>query len=386
MIWPKNPIPPKGMEQEPAGQQEPCPESLITGIGLSCIAGDQPFALLGAVGAGLSGARPNPVLQVPVPGQKGEQPVMSAPVADLDGIDHPAERMAILSGLALARAAESLADDMDGEKVLVVTLLPGQDTARGAETRIDELEEVFRGQVPQLNSAVFRFVDRATGSTRPLIEVCRELACGAWQAVLFGGVDSLVDTVSCTELALAGRIMTAGGAEGMVPGEGAAYLVLQPGESETSEALARIAGAFQAEEPHSGQADCQKMTGLASAMEQALGQGNLSANSLCGVVLPFGADTAGSLEWHQASLKLWPAGAGDPPEQARQPSGQESHREEMPLHVALGETGAAAFPLSLALACARFEFAHPKLNSMLVCDAGDSPLRGAVLLQTGKKG
>ncbi len=385
MIKHRTSIPPKGIAQEPSAQQLPCPESLITGIGLSCIAGDRPFALLGAVSAGLSGHRPDPVLQVPVPGQKEEQPIMSAAIADLEGIDHPAERMEILASQALAQAVESLPEDIDPEKILVVTLLPGQDTARGAVTRHDQLETTLRDQLPPLHSAIFRFVDMASGPTQQLLEVCIELAAGTWQAVLFGGVDSLVDTVSCTDMALAGRIMTAGSTEGQVPGEGAAYLLLQPGVAKTPGPLARISGAFQTAEPNTGQADSQKMTGLAHAMEQVLGQGNLTANALSGVILPFGAETAGSFEWHQTSLKLWPPGPTATPEETQQLADQENQREEMQLHVALGETGAATLPLSLALACARFEFAHPAVNHLLVCDAGDAPWRGAVLLQTGKK-
>lgn len=386
MIRPKRTAPPKGGEQAPAGQQNLCPETLITGVGLCCLAGDQPFALLGAVGAGLCGARPNLALTVPVPGQDGDQPVMSAPVADLEGIDHPAERMDILAGLALCRAVESLPEGIDGERVLVVTLLPGPDAGRGAATSRDRLEETLRAQVPQLNGAEFRFVTVASGPTGRLIELCRELAEGNWQTVLFGGVDSLVDAVSCTDLALAGRIMTAGSTEGQVPGEGAAYLVLQPAHVEPSERMARIGGAAQAEEPNTGKADSHKMAGLATAMEQALGQGKLSADSLDGVIIPFGAETAGTLEWHQASLKLWPPGPGDQPEASLRRQQQATCREEMPLHVALGETGAAAFHLALALACARFEFDHPVVNHLLVCDAGEAPLRGAVLLQAGKKG
>ncbi len=381
MIRPKRIPPSKGVEQEPAGQQEPCPESLITGLGLCCIAGDQPFALLGAVGADLSGARPDPLLRVPVPGQEGDQSVMSAPVAVLEGIDHPAERMEILAGLALARAADSLPNDTDGEKVLVVTLLPGQETTRGGAIRTRQFEETFRAQIPQLNAADFRFVDLASGSTRQLVEVCRELAAGTWQAVLFGGVDSLVDTVSCTDLALAGRIMTAGSSEGLIPGEAAAYLLLQPADAHPVGVLAHIGGASQAEEPHSGRADSQKMVGLAAAAELALCQGRLSASALGGVVIPFGAETSGTLEWYQASLKLWPPAQGEAPEVATPQSEPKAPREEMSLHVALGETGAATFPLSLALACARFEFDHPVMKHLLVCDAGDATLRGAVLLQ-----
>ncbi|MFA5700643.1 MAG: hypothetical protein WC913_05140 [Desulfuromonas sp.] len=382
-------VPENTAQQGAAVQQGSCPETLLTGIGLSCVTGDQPFALLGAVGTNLSTARPNPLIRVKVPRQESEQPIMSAPLAELEGIELPVARMEILASGALDRASGFLPQVMDSAKVLVVTLLPSRNTARGAAIETDQFQENLCSQIPRLSTAEFRFVDATSGPTQELIECCRELAAGTWQAVLFGGVDSLVDTVSCAELALNGRIMPVGGAEGLVPSEAATYLLLQATDSEAVEVLAQLKGAAQAEELQSGKADRQNMLGQAAAIQAALAQGNLSASALDGVVIPYGNDTASTLEWYQTSQKLWPPGSSAPSEEPESPAGQpperENHREELQLHIALGETGAAALPLSLALGCARFEFHHPRLHHVLVCAAGDAPFRGAVVLQAAGK-
>ncbi len=389
MIWPKKKTSSSNALsqelKEPVEPQQACPETWITGLGLHCIAGDQPFALLGAVGAGFSGARPDPVLCVPFPGKDGEQPVLSAPVSDLEGIEHPAERMAILAGAAIAQAAEALPDGLSPDKILVQTLLPDKTTARGSATRVETLIEALRAAHPSLQQAEFRFAEATAGPAGLLLETCLDLAQGTWDAVIFGGVDSLVDAFTCTELALAERIMSVGSPEGLVPGEGAAYLVLQRPTQGQTESSARAKGiiraAAQAPEPQSGKADSKRMSGLAAAIEQALAQAELSAQELGAVVLPLGAETTGALEWYQATQKIWPPKKPDSSEATAPPADADNPPEEMPLHIALGELGAAAFALSTALACARFEFEHPAIRNILVCEAADQPLRGALVLQ-----
>ncbi len=388
MIWPKKTAASNALSQsskEPAEQLQPCPETWITGLGLNCVAGDQPFALLGAVGAGFCGARPDPVLCVPVPGKDGEQPVLSAPVSALEGIEHPAERMAILAEAALSQAAGTLPDGLTPEKVLVLTLLPDKTTARGSAPRVEALIEALRAAHPSLQQAKFRFVEATAGPVGLLLETCLDLAQGTWDAVIFGGVDSLVDAVSCTELALAERIMSVGSPDGLVPGEGATYLVLQRPAKDQPKANGRAKGiirsAVQAPEPQSGKADSKKMSGQAAAIELALAQAELSAQDLGGVILPLGAETTGALEWYQVTQKIWPPKKPDSPEASEPPAGADNAPEEMLLHIALGELGAAAFALSTALACARFEFEHPAIRNILVCEAADQPLRGALVLQ-----
>ncbi len=370
---------PKNASAEPTG----FPETIIAGIGLNCVSGDQPFALLGTVGTDISGARPDPVIKVAVQGGQKEEPAMVARVADLEGIELPAERMEILAAKALSGAAASLPGDVAGEKILVCTLRPGEDCARGSALDAHQLEQPLRSLHPQLQAAEFRFIDSACGPTGQLLTVCNELAAGDWQAVLFGGVDSLVDTVSCHELALAGRLMTDGGTQGLIPGEAAAYLLLLPGGAEPAEKLAYIRGASQAEEPNTGKADCQPMTGLSTAIDQALSQSSCSVSALGGVIIPFGNEISSSLEWHQTTLKHWSPqpGMAESAEKHLPTAEPQAEPEVMSLHITCGDTGAAAFPLSLVLGCARFGFAHPQVDNILVCAAGGEPLRGALLLQ-----
>ena len=60
---------------------------------------------------------------------------------------------------------------------------------------------------------------------------------------------------------------------------------------------------------------------------------------------------------------------------------------------ATGETGAAALPLQLAVACEQFRFeahqsrfGHPPPRTVLIAETGDYPVRGALCLQPPEKG
>lgn len=383
MIWPKTPSQNTPIAAGASPQASaPCPATRVIGIGLASIVGDQPFALLGAVGTLLSGASPDPVISLPVQGQEGERPAMTAAIAELEGIDHPAQRIEIMAVEALAKACGSATATKFGDKTLVMTLLPAQSSPRGAVVQGDELMAALKDQLPELAEAQFRFAETSSGSVGHLIQACRELVENTWETVIFGGVDSLVDPVSCTELALAGRLMTLGGVEGLVPGEGAAYLVLQaaqnPAANSQKNLLAKIQAAAQAPEPNSGRADSKPMAGLAAAIQQALAHAGLQGGKPGGVVLPLGAETCGTLEWYQATQKVWQPDKGENSGAAL----QEIPPEELLSHLTLGELGAATLPFALALACARFEFEHPALETILACDAGDDQHRGAVLLQS----
>ena len=343
----------------------------IHAVGLACAAGNQPFALLGAVGTNLSCAIPHPSLSVT--GLDGEEaPALFAPVPGFDLEVDRAERIAVLASAALASAVNDWGASLNGKKVLVVTLVP-----KMTDEELRRFELVLRGESPGLKDAALRFACADQGAVAALVSVIHELSSGAWDVVIFGGVDSLVNAAACRELLREGRLMTSESFEGIVPGEAAAYLVLQgadPSLAPEMKSLATISGIAHAPEPFTGQAHDQKMTGLAQSVEEACRQAGIDLAEVKEIILPFPPETASQLEWHQTAVRLWPPRAP----QSRWDKPQ--HPEILRLHAALGELGAAALPVALVLGCARFEFDHPPLTSILVCEGGDVPVRGAVCL------
>jgi 3-oxoacyl-[acyl-carrier-protein] synthase-1 len=365
-LWPDSGEAPSCPSRLPEGAV-PATDIRIVALGLSCLSGDQPFALLGAVGAFLSGALPSSSLTAAASGQGDESPVLRAAIPELKGLDTPGDRITCLAEAALDQALSALSEGTDWSRVLVLTLLPPASSPRGRALETSTLEEALRTLHPGLMKASFCFAEAEEGAVAHLKEIGQALARGRWEAVLFGGADSLVDVVTCGTLIGEGRIATVAAA-GLLPGEGAAYLLLQGGGA-GAPGRARIAGSEHAPEPHPGEADSRPMTGLHAAIEAALAEGKRAVSDLAVVVLPLGAETSGPLEWHQVTQRLWP------------PSSAPVVRpEELHPSLVLGELGAAAFPVALVLGCARLDFRYPAAGTILVCEAGDHPQRGAVLL------
>ncbi|MDO3379339.1 beta-ketoacyl synthase N-terminal-like domain-containing protein [Geoalkalibacter halelectricus] len=340
----------------------------IGGLGVCCLAGNTPFALLGAVATHISGAAADERFSLPIPGTEEEAAILTAPVAGLEDFEDPHLRMGTLAQTALAQALATLPEDFAWDELLILTLVPEEQASRGFHPQaLEQLKQDLVALGDDLGRAEFRFVSPAEGAVAHLQAACAELREGKWRALLFGGVDSLVDLVSCSLLARQGHLATTASSDGLMPGEGAAYLLIQQDAAAAS--LAQLVGMGSAAEPHAGDAADKPMTGLAAAVESALAAQSLAPPAMECVVAPHDGSLSGALEWHQTVERLFP----------RREAAPRAFEELLPCR-SLGEVGATALPLSLALGCARFEFAHPRVGYVMVCETGDRPRRGAVLL------
>lgn len=340
----------------------------IGGLGVCCLPGNAPFALLGAVATHISGAAADERFTLPIPGSDQEAAILTAPVAGLEEFEDPHRRMGALAQTAMAQALAALPEDFAWDDLLVLTLVPEEHVPRGFYPgALAQLRQDLVAVGDDLSRAAFRFVSHVEGAVAHLQAACAELRMGRWRALLFGGVDSLVDLVSCTLLARQGHLATAENSDGLVPGEGAAYLLIQ--QKTVAAPLAQLAGMGSAAEPHAGDAADKIMTGLAVAIESTLATRNLAPSAMKCVVAPHDGSLSGALEWHQTVECLFPRRAALPRD-----------FEELLPSRSLGELGAAALPLSLALGCARFEFTNPSVTHVMVCETGECSQRGAVLL------
>ena len=115
-----------------------------------------------------------------------------------------------------------------------------------------------------------------------LEEAERLLSSQAATTVYLGGVDSLVDRDALDRLLRAERIKTSTG-EGLIPGEGAAFLRL--GRDGEPGALAAIAGVARAQEPRTREAGEPNIgAGLADAARDALAAAALAPAGLGAVI------------------------------------------------------------------------------------------------------
>jgi len=341
---------------------------VVSALGVCCRSGDQPFALFGAVASQMSGAEADAQLSFAAPGGDEAAQALTARVAALGDDEDPHERMGMLAETALGQALESLPEDFDWERLLILTLVPDGCNPRALTSpALKQLHMDLSRLREGLSRAVFRFVSCADGAVSHLQAACGEMKQGTWRAVLFGGMDSLIDLVTCTLLTQDDRIATTHNSEGLVPGEGAAYVLLQ--QEPANAPVARLAGLGCAVEPHAGEAADKRMSGLATAITDCLAEQQLSPSSLDCVVAPHDGSLSGALEWHQTVEALFP----------RREAAPRNFEMLLPCR-SFGELGAAALPLALVLACARFEFDHPVVRRVMVCEAGDFAQRGAIVL------
>jgi 3-oxoacyl-[acyl-carrier-protein] synthase I len=352
-----------------------CPQSLlpvaITGAGVYAATGDLDAALWAAVATRLSSARPVENLSVPAAGRQGMAQPYSAPIAALP-IEMGADiRIPFMAGQAFTQACTFLPQNRSGMHILVLTLVPEPSSERPGANSVNQpaLAEALRQTHPALAEAEVRFAPADSGAAAHLAACIEELYQGKWDAVLFGGVDSLVDPITIQALAAQGRCRTDRNPEGTLPGEGAAYLLLQKPDKAVP-VLAVIAGLGHGTEGNHGHAADRPMFALAESIEEVLGQGQCDPARVETIVLPMGNDIAAALEWHQVRCKLWLTPENINPEM-----------EELSPQAAIGDTGAAALPLALVIGCARFEFDFSPVESILVCEGAQGPARGAVLLK-----
>ncbi|BCA78390.1 hypothetical protein [Desulfuromonas sp. AOP6] len=335
----------------------------IMDIGLCCRFGSETAALFGGVATNMSTARPHPGLMLPAENNPDQlQPIHTGALPEFDDLTSPQDRLLALLEEALYNLLEKQPSLPVGRSLLVILLLPPIDTIRGSQVDHQQIQAFLRSTLPEAEQVEIRLLTPADGSVSALLEACEQLKKGMWDAVLFGGADTLVDTATCLEVMQSRTLLTAG-SSGIFPGEAAVFLFLQ--KTTTAPGLAHITTLAATVEPFPGQADEKSMTGLAEAIRKST-QDDQNTLEPAAVILPLDASACQTLEWHQVRQNLWP-------------NARQGMEELYPCHF-LGDIGAATLPLSVALGCARLDFTYSAITSLLVCEAGATPPRGALWL------
>ena len=376
----------------------PAPIS-ITGLGIACYSGDKPLSLICAILGQMNGVRLSKEHNVKSKGSNSYVMARMAPVKEITALSAQV-RMNQLTSIAFSNAAAKLPANVAPEKVMIVIMVDANLITHQNEINPRHLQSHLLENTPRLAAATFRILPNNTASSSNALRTAlAELNEGKWQAVIFGGGDSLISMDTCLKLHEAKRLNTVGKKAGIVPGEGAAFVVLQTNDtakSNTTPALAYLRGLGVAAEPNARDSDIESTLGLSSAINQALTQAGIAATDIQGIVHNLGAETVQSLEWYQTSKKIWPRRISEQQRMAVQLG--EIEQPDIPddpipdiesPYLYMGELGAAALPMHLATALAWMEYdAHqarwgfPIRKHLLVCDTPDAPERGALIIST----
>ena len=369
----------------------------ITGLGFACHAGDQAIELICSIIGQMGGVRLSKEHQIlSDDGSETAMPRM-APIAELDDMPER-ERMYQLTTSALKNATAQLPANIPVESVLIVITVAPEFVTRFNKIDPTHLQQYLLEEIPTIATATFRILPTDTGSSSSALRSSlAELNQGKWQAIIFGGADSLISIDKCLELDEANRLNTTSHKEGLVPGEGAAFIVLQSvaeASKHTPPILGYLRGLGIAAELNARQAGAQATQGLANAINQALAQAGITATDVQGIVHNLGAETVQSLEWYQTTQALWPRRVNEQQRIAVQMG--ELEQADIPPdpipqiilpHLTMGEIGAAVLPMQLATALAwiaydarQTRWGFPIRNHLLVCDTPDTTERGALII------
>lgn len=389
--------PPAPTPAAPRIKTAPLPTSIaITGLGIACHAGDQPYELISSIIGQVGGVQLSEEYQFK--SSKGTDVVPRMAPIETFGDMADRERMRQLAATALADAAAQLSVNVKPESVLIVVSVNPELLIRYKKIDTQHLQNHLAENTPRLSSATYRILPNNTGlNSGALRTVIAELNEGKWQAVIFGGADSLISIFTCQDLHDAGRLNAVGKSAGIVPGEGAAFVVLQSKDAaakNTTPALGYLNGLGVAPEPLARDADLEATEGLSTAINQALSQAGITATDIQGIVHGLGAETVHAFEWYQTTQKIWPRRVDEQQRAAVQLG--EIEQADIPddpipkiilPHLTMGEVGAATLPMRIATALAWIEFdAHqarwdfPTRKHLLVCDTSDAPERGAIIV------
>lgn len=378
----------------PHTPQRPAPPIAITGGGLASVAGDHPRALHAALATGLGGLAAQAERYAMGNENPLPSPVTAAPLA-LAG-----HTLNLQISELLLRALSPLADAIDPQAPPdLLILLPLDQTYCARARRVDpeRIRSNLTEWLPQLMTAPIDFQPYTQGATAALQSALQKLETGETETLLLCGADNLVNALSYNQLAGEKRLATESHGEGVVPGTAAGAIRFQhPSNGENAHPiLALLAGIGSAEEPHAGKAAEYRLEGTFQALTQATGHNPERLQQAATLIQAHNLGTHGEREWHQVTQHLWPIRL-DEQQRVAMMLGEIGAPEPAPsaepkrfnLNQVTGETGAAALPLQLALACEHFRYTaeiarygFPAPRPALVCEMSDYPRRGALALE-----
>jgi hypothetical protein len=361
-------------------------------------AGNSAETLHAAVSAAMGGMRFQPACVYAVGDDYAEaSPVLAAPMA-LAGTT----RAQCLSELLIKVLAPLMSQlPQDGAPPPHVSLLLPLDAGRhirALDIDFETIRQSLCGVLPGLEADRVELLPYHQGATAALMRLQQRLADEPSGRAILCGADSLINALTYQDLAEAGTLATENHGNGIVPGEGAAALLLQRQDQcrmQDLPCLANITGLASAPEPEAGQAGHRPMIGLAQALRQATTSRPALLNQAATLLMGHALGETDDLEWHQTERQLWPIRLEESQRVAMMLGEVDAPTPKAPdkprlfnLAQATGETSAAALPLQLAVACEQFRFearlarfGHPSPRPVLVAETGDYPVRGAVCLQ-----
>lgn len=286
----------------------------------------------------------------------------------------PAPEQIVASGparleeLAVPAAREAWADAglTDGE---AWGLWLGLDETDAEQTPLGAVAAALGASAPAVSEAVAAGRGSALAALR---NAAKALRADEVEVALVGGVDSLIRRERLAALSEAGALRSASHPQGVLPGEGAAFVVLERESRARGRDAdrARVLALGTEDEPTAGTDDANQAVGLTRLLRKVLrdwpgGDAPLTVCDLNG-------DRYRAMEWTMASMRALAGHTGD----------------QLIWHPAdcIGDPGAASGAINLVWTVAAFDKGYAPRDQALVWGASDGALRAACLLHRPEGG
>ena len=325
--------------------------------------------------AGLSRARELPEL-----GYCGDVDNESRPVTGhvAWGCDHfeGAARTAQLGTMALTDLLDSMERRPDPDRTAALVSLggvprsgtEGGDPVRDAQVTV---RKVFDRCGLELGPRRVRCAVGGTLGFLPVLTAAvRAVQEGSFQSCIVGAIDSNCDPTRVQELFQAGRLRTADNPVGLIPGEAAAFLVVEradPGGQPPQSVLARVHPASWEHVPLSDE-DAPDGRPLISVVSNALAAAGCAPSTLGDLLLDLNGEPRPSVAWGNALVHA--PGRCD----------VTGWNVDLPI-ATFGDVGIAFGPLAAALACRAFVRDYARGTHAALVHCYDSGSCGAWCLE-----
>lgn len=229
------------------------------------------------------------------------------------------------------------------------------------------------GALPKPRAASVRFEGHAAGAVA-LVDAARALRAGERDCCVVGGAETFLDPDAIAALDGTFRLRSERSADGYLPGEAAAFVVLETAGRAAGRGvkpLATLAGYGLADEPRPlGSDDPCVAEGLCEAIRQTAeraGRGGAKVPPAAWVMSDQNGERHRAKEWALAVTRL---------HALLDPALELWHPAE-----SFGDTGPASVPLLAAMAAETFRRAAAPAASVLLLASSDGPARAGLLLR-----
>ena len=278
-----------------------------------------------------------------------------------------------LAELALPAAAEAWSAARLADRApRSIGLYLGVDEAEDGRVVIDALRKLLG-----VTFAVERVdaLGRASGLAA-FHRASRHLREGRVEVALVGGVDSWVRAEAIEQLIASGRLRDDDHPQGIIPGEAAAFLVLEAVPPSGVKTLAWLAGSGVAEEPTAGTEDACEGVGLTQALRKA--RAGADVKSFPRVICDLNGDRYRAMEWAYSLVRALPDLKQD---KQSEPWGPEETDRWHPAEY-IGDSGAASGIINVAWAVTAMHKGYALIDHALIWGGSQGRLRAAAFLTT----